>query len=123
MSSRSLKMASLISLAIFSVVGCSSAKKASEVAPAYIPSSNYSGKTCDQLIADAESVRRATPGLEAAVDAHRSQQTTVEVVTWVLFWPAAFALDKGEKQSADLAQVKGELEAIRQAMVQKRCGS
>lgn len=123
MKSHTLRAASLISLAIFSLAGCSSAKKANEVAPAYVPSSNYSGKSCDQLIADAESVRRATPGLEAAVDAHRSQQTGVEVVTWVLFWPAAFLLDKGEKQSADLAQAKGELEAIRQAMVQKRCGS
>jgi hypothetical protein len=111
----------LVSSLIF-LVSCSSAKKSSEVSAAYVPASSYSGKTCEQLVADAEAVRRATPGLEQAVDAHRKQQTGVEVVTWLLFWPAAFALDKGETQSNQLATARGELEAIKAAMVANKCG-
>lgn len=110
----------LLALAlIFS--GCSSAPKSSEVSAAYIPITQYGNHTCEQLVAEAEAVRRSIPGLEAAVDAHRSNQTGVEVVTWVLFWPAAFALDKGEQSSSQLAKAKGELQAIQVALMTNKC--
>jgi hypothetical protein len=105
------------------IVGCSSAPKANEVSAAYVPASYYSNMTCEQLVAEAEAVRRSVPALEDAVNKHRSQQTGVEVVTWVLFWPAAFMLDKGEGTSGALAKAKGEIEAIGLAMRTKRCGA
>jgi PBP1b-binding outer membrane lipoprotein LpoB len=101
---------------------CSSAPKANEVSAAYVPASQYQSMTCEQLITEAESIRRSVPALESAVDKHRSNQTGVEVVTWLLFWPAAFALDKGEATSSQLAKAKGELEAISLAMKSKKCG-
>lgn len=110
----------LITSAVISV-GCSSAKKSSEVSAAYVPTSRYSSSSCDQLISEAEGLRRNTPALATAVDQHRSNQTGVEVVTWVLFFPAALMLDKGEKQSNDLAQAKGELEAIQLALQTRNC--
>ena len=116
-----LALASLASLA--TIVGCSSAPKANEVSAAYVPAGYYANMTCDQLIAEAEAVRRSVPALEEAVNKHRSQQTGVEVVTWVLFWPAALMLDKGEGTSNQLAKAKGEIEAIGLAMRTKRCGA
>ncbi len=114
------------SLAILASVGilaaCSSAPKSNEVSAAYVPTAMYQNMNCEQLITEAEAIRRSVPALEAAVDKHRSQQTTVEVVTWLLFWPAAFALDKGEANSSQLAKAKGELEAISMAMKSKNCG-
>ena len=104
------------------IVGCSSAPKASEVSAAYVPTGYYSNMSCEQLIAEAEAVRRPVPALEDAVNKHRSNQTGVEVVTWVLFWPAAFLLDKGEATSGQLAKAKGEIEAISLAMRSKKCG-
>lgn len=101
--------------------GCSSAPKASEVTAAYVPANQYQSYTCEQLNSEAESVRRAIPSMEAAVQKHRESQTAVEVVTWVLFWPAAFALDKGTEYSAPLAQAKGQLQAIQQTMMSKKC--
>jgi hypothetical protein len=119
---KSPKLLAICSSVIF-LSACSSAKKSNEVSAAYVPASNYSSKTCEQLVADAEGVRRAIPGLEQAVDSHRSQQTGVEVITWLFFWPAAFALDKGESQSTQLATARGELEAIRTAMAANKCGN
>jgi hypothetical protein len=115
------KAVALASLA--TIVGCSSAPKATEVSAAYVPAGFYTNMTCDQLIAEAEAVRRSVPALENAVNTHRSNQTGVEVVTWVLFWPAAFFLDKGEATSSQLAKAKGEVEAIGLAMRAKKCGS
>jgi outer membrane murein-binding lipoprotein Lpp len=103
--------------------GCSSAPKASEVSAAYVPVSRYEAMSCQQLLNEAEAVRRSVPALAEAVDKHRSQQTGVEVVTWVLFWPAAFLLDKGEANSSKLAQARGELESIQLSMKNKKCGS
>ena len=57
--------------------GCSSAKKANEVTATYVPIHRYSSLTCQQLINEAESLRRSTPALEAAVDSHRTQQSTI----------------------------------------------
>lgn len=111
-----------VAASLVALGGCSSAPKANEVSAAYIPSANYANLTCEQLVTEAEAVRRSVPALEQAVESHRSNQTGVEVVTWLLFWPAAFALDKGEKQSGELAKARGELEAISLAMKSKKCG-
>ena len=46
-----------------------------------------------------------------------------ELVTWLLFWPAAFGMDDGKDKSQRLARIRGELEAIRTAMISKKCGS
>lgn len=116
------KFNTILLIATILMVGCSSAPKVNEVKQLYVPASNYESFTCEKLIAEAEAVRRSLPGLEEAVEKHRSQQSTVEVVTWILFWPAAFALDKGEKNSTELGKAKGELEAIGIAMKSKKCG-
>ena len=104
------------------IISCSSAKKSSEVTTKYVPASNYSNLSCEQLITEAEIIRSRTPGLAAAVDEHRKNQTGVEVVTWVLFWPAAFLLDDGSEMSSELAEAKGQLEAIQQNLYSKKCG-
>ena len=116
-------MKNIILLIVVSAISaCSTAPKSTEVRAAYVPTSSYQYMTCDQLISEAEAVRRSVPGLEAAVDNHRTQQTGVEVITWLFFWPAAFALDKGEATSSQLARAKGEMDAISLAMRSKKCG-
>lgn len=112
----------LTAVAALALVACSSAPKSSEVTADYIPTARYESMSCEALNMEAESIRRSVPGLAEAVDKHRSQQTGVEVVTWVLFWPAAFLLDKGEGTSSKLAQAKGELEAVQAAKQNKGCG-
>ena len=112
----------LLILSSLLILSCSSAQKSSEVTTKYVPASNYSHLSCDQLIAEAEIIRARTPGLAAAVDEHRKNQTGVEVVTWVLFWPAAFLLDDGAEMSTELAEAKGQLEAIQQNLYAKKCG-
>jgi hypothetical protein len=109
-------------LLLLLAIGCSSAPKVSEVKTVYVPASRYENMTCEKLVIEAEAVRRSVPGLEEAVEKHRSNQTGVEVVTWLLFFPAALALDKGEGNSTKLGQAKGELEAISIAMKSNKCG-
>ncbi len=119
-----VKPGTLLSLlgATLVLAGCSGAPRSADVGAAYVPTAQYSNYSCEQLFAEAESLRRSTPALEAAVDSHRATQTGVEVVTWVLFWPAAFLLDDGDKQSSQLAQARGQLQAIQMQLQGKKCG-
>ena len=111
----------IIVLSSLFLISCSSAKKSYEIQAKYVPASRYSNYSCNQLISEAEIIRARTPGLAAAVDAHRKSQTGVEVVTWVLFWPAAFLLDDGSEMSTQLAEAKGQIEAIQQQLKLKSC--
>jgi hypothetical protein len=116
------KLVGIMSVAV--VVGaCSSAPKSNEVSAAYVPIAQYNNHTCEQLISEAESIRRSVPALESAVDKHRESQTNVELVTWILFFPAALALDKGEGTSAQLAKARGELQSVQTALLAKHCNS
>ena len=97
------------------------AKKSSEISPVYIPVSTYETLTCAQLAKEAEVYREKIPRAESAVDKHYSDQKTTEVVAWLLFAPAVFAYDSGQKEATELAVLKGQLEAVRQAQMNKKC--
>jgi hypothetical protein len=115
---------SVATLSIAALISaCSSAPKSNEVSAAYIPVAQYNNHTCDQLLSEVEGIRRSIPALETSVDKHRESQTGIEVITWVLFFPAALALDKGEGNSSQLAKARGELQAIQTAMMAKQCNT
>lgn len=109
-----------ISLAL---TACSDAQKATEVAPDYVPTSQYQGMSCRQLRAEAEAIKARTPALERAVDRSYQQDKNLEAVTWILFWPAALAMDGNDAEAQKLAQAKGQIEAIGTAMRAKGCGA
>ena len=49
------------------------------------------------------------------------QDKNVEAVTWILFWPAVFAMDGNDAEAGRLSQAKGEAEAIKSAMKTRGC--
>ena len=108
-------------LIIFLLSACSSAKQSSQVNKTYVSSAKYNSFTCDQLIRESELIRAREPALAAKVDKHYKSQKNTEAVAWLLFWPEAFWLDDGSKDSNQLAQVRGELDAVRAAMLEKKC--
>ena len=100
---------------------CSGAQQSSQINKTYVSSAKYKNFSCEDLIAESEIIRAREPALAAKVDQHYKSQKNTEAVTWLLFWPAAFWLDDGAADSNELAQVRGELDAIRQAMLSKDC--
>jgi hypothetical protein len=40
----------------------------------------------------------------------------------IIFWPAAFFIGGDKQNAAELARLKGEMEAIEQASIRKNCG-
>jgi hypothetical protein len=103
------------------LTACSDAKTSSEVAPELVSPSMYRGMSCRELRTEAKAVKDATPALAAAVDKEYENDKALEAVTWILFWPAAFAMDGNDAEAAQLARAKGQLEAITAQMKNKGC--
>ena len=100
---------------------CSDAKKSSEVTAAYVPSATYTSMSCNNLRAEDARLRRTVADLAVNVDKEYRNDKSMEAVTWILFWPAVFAMDGNDAEASRLAQAKGEAEAIRAAMISKNC--
>ena len=111
---------SVVALALM-LSACSDAQKSTEVTSAYVSSANYSSMSCNSLRAEADRLRKSVPELEAAVDKEYKKDKNMEAVTWILFWPAVFAMDGNDAEAQKLANAKGEAEAIRSAMQSKGC--
>ena len=112
-----------ISSIVLILTSCTSAKKSSEVPKAYVSSAMYKSFSCTELSQEADKLRAVEAGLATVVDQNYKSQKDVELVTWILFWPAAFALDEKKSDADALAKARGELETIKGAMISKKCGS
>jgi hypothetical protein len=55
-------------------------------------------------------------------DDKRTSDAVMTGVAVVVFWPALFALEGDGQTAAELARLKGELEAVEKASIQKNCG-
>ena len=110
-----------LTLTVIWFVGCSTAKSVDQIQATYIPVGTYRGYSCDELVIEADRIISSIPTLSQAVEREYRGDKSVELVSWVLFWPAAFALDGNEKEARDLANAKGRLEAIDSRMKLDNC--
>lgn len=99
--------------------GCASAS--SDVVPAYISPVMYQQYTCAQLAQEAQGVSQRAAGLSGAQDQKRTQDGLATAAAVVIFWPAAFFVGGDKATAAELAQMKGQMIAIEQASIQKKC--
>jgi hypothetical protein len=110
----------LAAIAALMVAGCAS--KSSDITPAYVSPVMYQGYTCPQLAQEAQGVSTRAAQVAGAQDQKRSNDQLATGVAIVVFWPAAFFVGGDGPASAELAQLKGQMNAIEQASIQKKCG-
>ena len=58
-----------------------------------------------------------------AVDKAYDSDKTTEVVTWVLFAPAAFFLEGNQKEATEFSAAKGQYDTVQEAIAIKKCAS
>lgn len=121
MQNNTIKKNIIVSLVVL-LSSCTSAKKSSEVPKIYASSAQYRALSCAELVQESEKLRAVEAGLSQVVDGNYKNQKDLELVTWILFWPAAFALDEKKSDADALGKARGELDAIRDAMISKKCG-
>lgn len=111
----------IITIAIMALLGCSDAKKSNEVVEEYIPASVYSDYSCKELKVEAERIIALIPQMEVNLDSEYREDKTAEVAAWILFWPAALAMDGNTGEQRSYAISKGRLQAIYANLKSKAC--
>jgi hypothetical protein len=102
------------------VSGC--AKDASEVGATYISPILYENYTCPQLAEEATRVSSRAAQAAGVQDQRATGDKVAMGVGLIVFWPALFFTKGNDENTAELARLKGQMDAIEQASIKKRCG-
>ena len=113
----------LISLpfVLFLLANCSTAQKSSEVQSVKVSVAPYLKMSCKELSTEQTNLVRQAESLGAQGDREYQSDKNAELVTWILFAPAAFWIDGNAENAGRLASVKGQLDAVTDAMKVNKC--
>ncbi|MGO4573691.1 hypothetical protein [Microvirga sp. 2TAF3] len=114
------KLAAVAVIASFTAAGCAS--RSEDVAASYVSANAYQGYSCKELSQEAQRVSSAAAAAAGAQDSQRTKDAVATTAAVVIFWPAAFFVGGNNAQTAELARLKGHMQAIESASVQKKCG-
>ncbi|MEX1662204.1 hypothetical protein AB4874_11170 [Thioclava sp. 15-R06ZXC-3] len=114
------KLIALGLIAGTAISGC--AKKSEDIAPQYISPMQYQSYSCSQIAAEAQRVTNQAANVSGVQDKKASNDAVATGVALVLFWPAAFFIHGNGENAGELGRLKGELDALEQASIQKKCG-
>lgn len=109
-----------VSLAAAMLASC--AQKTSHVEAAYTPTALYENLTCEQLLREGWAVSNRAHSAIGKQNRHRVEDDVAVTAGLLVFWPALFFVHGNDATTAELAQLKGEMEAIERASEEKRCG-
>jgi hypothetical protein len=111
----------LVVLAIgLMATGC--ATKSADIAPAYVSPLQYQTFTCPQLAEEAQRVSAAAAAASGAQDSQATKDAVATTVAVVVFWPSAFLVGGDKQTAAQVAQLKGQMDAVQQESIRKNCG-
>jgi hypothetical protein len=102
------------------LAGCASSSK--DIAAAYVSPLSYESYSCPQLREEATRVSARAIQVSGAQDGKATGDAVATGVGVVLFWPALFLVKGDGTTAAEVARLKGEMEAIEQTSIRKRCG-
>ncbi len=102
------------------LAGCASSS--SDVVASYVSPLAYERHSCTQLQQEAERISARAVQLSGSQDGARTRDTIATTVGVIVFWPALFAVRGDNATTAELARMKGEMEAIERVSIQKKCG-
>lgn len=102
------------------MTGC--AKKADEIQATYVSPINYQHYSCKQIETEARRVSARVAQVSGVQDKNAGDDAAATAISLVLFWPAAFFIGGDDSNTAELARLKGEMEALEVASNEKNCG-
>jgi hypothetical protein len=97
------------------------ASSADKIAPAYVSPYQYETWSCQQIAQEAEAVSARAAQLAGVQDTKRRDDTVATTVAVVVFWPAAFFVGGNDQTTAELAQMRGHMQALEQVARRKNC--
>jgi hypothetical protein len=98
------------------------ATSSDKIAPSYVSPMQYEAYDCRQLAEEAQRVSHRAAVAAGVQDSQRTNDAVATTVAVIIFWPALFAIGGDKQSAAELALLKGQMEAIEQTSVRKKCG-
>jgi hypothetical protein len=98
------------------------ASRSGDIAEAYVSPLQYQGLSCAQIKEEAARVSARAAVASGAQDQKATNDTIATTAAVILFWPAAFLIKGNGANAQEVAQLKGDMDAIEQANIQKKCG-
>jgi hypothetical protein len=105
---------------ILALAGCAST--ADKVTATYVSPMQYDAYDCRQLADEAQRISAHASAAAGAQDSQATKDAVATTAAVIIFWPAAFLVQGDKQNAAELARLKGELDAIEQVSVRKKCG-
>lgn len=102
------------------LAGCATPPK--DIAPSYTSTGLYENLSCKQLRQEAEGVSVRAAQANGKQEKNRGQDAAMTGVGLILFWPALFFMKGDGADAAEVARLKGEMQAIDQVNRVKKCG-
>ncbi|MGO4715316.1 hypothetical protein [Bradyrhizobium sp. 2TAF24] len=109
----------LVAVAAMTTAGCASSSK--EIQAAYVSPVTYQNYTCQQLTMEAQALSSRAAIVSGAQDQKRTNDAIATTAAVVVFWPAAFLVGGDGQTAAELANLKGQMVAVEQASIMKKC--
>lgn len=100
------------------VSGCASTSE--RIGASYVSPLTYESYDCEQILAERERIATRVHDVAGAQNRQAKNEQIATGVGLVLFWPALFML-VGPDRREELANLKGQYEALEQASTKKRC--
>ncbi len=101
------------------MAGC--AQKSEDIQGTYISPLMYQSYNCTQVEQEARRVSARAAQIAGVQDKKASNDAAATAAALILFWPAAFFIGGNKENAAELARLKGELEALEKTSIEKRC--
>ena len=102
------------------LAGCATAPK--DIAPTYVSPVLYQNLSCSQLSQEAARVSAEAATATGQQSQQQGRDAAAVGVAVVLFWPALLLIGGDKGNAAQIANLKGQMQGIEQADIQKNCG-
>lgn len=111
-------VAYLVSLSL-ALSGCATSSQ--QLAASYVSPAQYGNYNCEQLIRETQRISQRISELSGRLDEAASNDKVLMGVGLILFWPALFALGGTKEQEAEYKRLKGEHDALLEAINLRKC--
>ncbi|MGO4705063.1 hypothetical protein AB4072_04700 [Microvirga sp. 2MCAF38] len=118
--SKTYNAAAVVVAVSMAAAGCAS--RSDDVSAAYVSPIAYQSYSCRELGQEAQRVSSAAATAAGVQDRQRTNDAVATTAAVVIFWPAAFFVGGDNAKTAELARLKGQMQAIEEASIQKKCG-
>ncbi len=115
---KNIKTLSAIGLSTV-LFGCASSSD--KISASYVSPLMYSNFTCDQIRPELLRVNSELVKVSGIQDQTATKDAVAMSVGMIVFWPALFFLAAGDDKQAELANLKGQYEALESSAIHKNC--